>query len=169
MIVTIEPGKRPDGNVGVDRGRPEKGFRMVGTGGDASASDETVGQPGALTDPGTVPDDGTRERGAGADRGAAEDAVGGFEPGGLREGEDPRGAVERSAAGGKGSAARERFERRAEEIARAAEVGVRAMMANEAKLFPPLVEQGLPEVADEGRLAGGDALSSRGESTQTPV
>ncbi len=50
-----------------------------------------------------------------------------------------------------GSSARERFERRAEEIARAAEVGVRAMMEDEARLFPlPFVDERLPPV-DEKR------------------
>jgi hypothetical protein len=170
MIVTIDPGKRPGGDLGVDRGRPEKGFRIVGSGGDAAAGEEAVGETSARADHGSVPDDGPRERGIRPDPAAAEDAVGGHEPVRSVEGEDARCAIEGPAPGGKGSAARERFERRAEEIARAAEVGVRAMMADEAKLFTPLVEQRLPEVPNEGGLSGGDAAQEpRGKDADAGI
>ncbi len=91
--------------------------------------------------------------------------------GGRRpSGEDAPADVEIAAAFREGPSARERFERRAEEIARAAEVGVRAMMEDEAQLLAPLVEERLPQVGDEGGLAGRNAgQEPRGEGADAGV
>ena len=70
--------------------------------------------------------------------------------------------IEVPASPRKGSTALERFERRAQEIARAAEIGERALVQDEAEFFPPLVEQRLPEVRDQRRLAGRDAREQPG-------
>ena len=73
---------------------------------------------------------------------------------------EPR--IEAAASGRERSAARERFERRAEEIARAAEVGVRTMMQDEAELFPPFVEERLPEVREPERSRRGEFARAAG-------
>ena len=67
MIVSIEPRQRPDGDVGVEGGGPEKGFRIVGAVGNPPARDEAVGQPSARPDHDVVPDGASVERGSGPD------------------------------------------------------------------------------------------------------
>src|SRR5262249_32707623 len=57
-----------------------------------------------------------------------------------------------------GPSASERFERRAEEIARAAEVGEETLVLDEPDLLAAAVEQELPQVGDERRLAGPDSI-----------
>src|SRR4030095_560519 len=87
--------------------------------------------------------------------------------------EDTDAFVEAPAFPGKRSAAIERFERRAEEIARAAEVGVRAMMEDEAELFGGSVsafEERLPEVRHQRGFPGGNPREhARGESADARV
>ena len=50
MIVPIEPGQGPGGDLSAD-GRPEKGFRIVGPRGHVPPGDEAVGQPRPGADP----------------------------------------------------------------------------------------------------------------------
>jgi hypothetical protein len=157
MIVTIEPGKGPDGNLEIGTGSPEKGFRIVSTRGNPTTGDQTVGEARVLPDRDAVPDGGSLQGSATADSGISQDAVRGFEPAGLHATENARPRVEGASSGRERSPSRERFERRAEEIARAAEIGVRTMMKDEADLLPPVVEDRLPEVPDQRRLPGGDA------------
>jgi hypothetical protein len=156
VIISIETGERIGGDVaGV--GGEEKGFRIVSAGGDAPTRHETVGETGAVPDLDPGPDDAAPQGSTPSDPSAPQDAVGRLEPGRRFSGEDTQPLIELAGSGGKRSAARERFERRAEEIARAAEIGVRAMMEDEAKLFPPLVEERLPQICDERGLARGNA------------
>ncbi|HEY7575821.1 MAG TPA: hypothetical protein VIB08_11690 [Thermoanaerobaculia bacterium] len=169
MIIGIEPGKRVRGDVAAAGGE-EKGFRIVGTRRDPPARDEAVGESGVLPDRDLVPDGASSQGRTPADPRTPQDAVDRLEPGRRFSGEDTQPLIELPATRRKRSGERERFERRAEEIARAAEIGVRAMMEEEAKLFPPLVEDRLPEIAQESRLAGGDARQeTRGQDTDAGI
>jgi hypothetical protein len=176
MIVRIEPGQRVDGGVSVGAGGPEKGFLVVRAVGDAAARHEAVGKAGPAANPHAVPEGRTEDRGAGQDLREADHAVRSLEAAGKLAGENPPPFVEEAAATRKGPSASERFERRAEKIARAAEIGVRAMMQDEAKLFPipmsiplpPLVEQRLPEVGDQSRLSRGDPGEQAGREDAHP-
>jgi hypothetical protein len=172
MTIRIEPGQRVGRHVSVGVCGPEKGFLMVRAVGDATPRQNAVGQTGAASDPHPVPKGRPEDRGARQDLRAADHAVGGFEAGDRLLAKNAPPVVEDTAAARKGPTASERFERRAQEIARAAEVGVRAMMEDEAKLFPsplpPLVEQRLPEVGDERRLAGRDSGEKPGREDAHP-
>ena len=161
VIIPIEPGQRVDGDVPAGES-PEKGFLVVGAGRNASASRDAVRQARARAHLDAVSKSGPQDPRPGSDSDAAEHAVGGFVAGRRLSEEDTLPAIEVPASLGKGSSALERFERRAQEIARAAEIGVRALMQDEANFFPPLVEQRLPEVRDESRLPGRDAREQPG-------
>jgi hypothetical protein len=161
MIIPIEPGEREDGDVAAGDS-PEKGFLVLGTSRYAAASRDAVRQARLRAHLDAVPDRGAQDPGPGADVNAAEHARGGVEAGRRLSEEDTLPVIEVPASLRKGSSALERFERRAQEIARAAEIGVRALMQDEAKFFPPAVEQRLPEVCDQGRLAGRDAAEQPG-------
>ena len=91
-------------------------------------------------------------------------------PDGGPSGDHAPAAVERAGPGGEGPSALERFERRAEKIARAAEVGVIAGVQHETDLLAALVEKRLPEVGDERGLSGGNpAEQARGENAHARV
>lgn len=161
MIIPIEPGQRMDGDVAASDS-PEKGFLVVGAGRNTAASRDAVRQARARAHFDAVPEGGPLDPRPGSDPDAAEHAVGSVEAGRRLSGEDTLPVIEVPASLRKGSSALERFERRAQEIARAAEIGVRALMQDEAQFFPPSVEQRLPEVGDQGRLAGRDARQQPG-------
>ena len=161
MIIPIEPGEREDGDVAAGDS-PEKGFLVLGPGRYAAASRDAVRQARLRAHLDAVPDRGAQDPGPGADVNAAEHARGGVEAGRRLSEEDTLPVIEVPPSLRKGSSALERFERRAQEIARAAEIGVRALMQDEAQFFPPPVEQRLPEVRDQGRLAGRDAAEQPG-------
>ena len=167
MIISIEPGKREGSDVGAGDS-PEKGFLVVGTGRYAAASRDAVHQARARAHLDAVPEGGSQDPSPGAHPDAAEDARGGLEAGRRLSEEDTLPVIEVPASLRKGASALERFERRAQEIARAAEIGVRALMQDEAKFFPPRVEQRLPEVRDEGRLSGRDAGEQTGSEHANP-
>jgi len=170
MIVRIEPGQRMREDDSALVVGPEKGFLIVGAGGNVAASRDAVRQARARAKRNSVPHGRATDVGAGADVGEAQDALRDVESSGLLAGEDAPAVVENSAPPGEGSPARERFERRAEEIARAAEIGVRALMEDEAKLLAPLVQDRLPEVGDERRFPGRDASQQpRREDTDPRV
>ena len=93
----------------------------------------------------------------GLDPSATEHARGSLEAGSRLSREDTQPAIELPAALRKRASAIERFERRVEEIARAAEIGKRLLMEEEPDLLAPLVEERLPQVRHERRFPGGDA------------
>jgi len=161
MIVPIEPGQGPRDNVPAG-GRPEKGFRMIGSRMDAAARQHAIAQPCICTDRDPVEQDGPPDRSPGFHARAAQDTVGCLEPPRRLSDEDTQPIVEIPASFRKGSGARERFERRAEEIARAAEVGERLLMEDESDLLPPPLEQGPPQMFHEPRLPGRDAREEPG-------
>jgi hypothetical protein len=161
MIVPIEPGEGKHADVAAGS-RPEKGFRMIGSRRDEAARDQAVLETGAFADSNTLEDDGSSDRSARADRDAPENAVGRLEAARRLSDEDTQPIIEIPASFRKWSGARERFERRAEEIARAAEIGERLLVEDPADLLPPLVEQGLPEMLHEAGLAGGNSGQERG-------
>ena len=161
MIIPIEPGERMDGDVAA-LDSPEKGFLILGAGRHAAASRDAVRQARTRTHLDAVPKGGPEDPRAGADRDAAENALGGGEAERRFSEEDTLPVIEVPASLRKRSSALERFERRAEEIARAAEIGVRALMQDEAQFFPPLVEQRLPQSGDEGGFSGRDSRQQPG-------
>jgi hypothetical protein len=167
MIIPIEPGEREDGDVAAGDS-PEKGFLVLGPGRYAAASRDAVRQARLRAHLDAVPKGGAQDPGPGADLNAAEHARGGVEAGRRLSEEDTLPVIEVPASLRKGSSALERFERRAQEIARAAEIGVRALMQDETQFFPPPVEQRLPEVRDQGRLAGRDAPEQPGREHADP-
>lgn len=121
-------------------------------------SDDHSIEERALTDPGAVtygyPAEDARLRGEVRDGTAGEEA-GPF--------------VEDSGSGGEGTTARERFERRAEEIARSAEVGERTFVKHVADLLAAR-EHRAPDSADERRFPfGHSGEKPRRENTDTRV
>ncbi len=161
MIIPIEPGQRVDGDVTAGDA-PEKGFLVVGSGRHAAASRDAVRQARVRAHLDAVPKRGPQDPRPGSDPDAAEHALGGVEAGRRLPEEDTLPVIEVPASLRKGSSALERFERRAQEIARAAEIGVRALVQDEAKFFPPGVEQRLPQVGDQGRFPRRDAREQPG-------
>jgi hypothetical protein len=155
MIIPIDPGQGPCPDLAAGS-RPEKGFRIVGSRRDSAPRHEAVDQPCSCADRHAVPDDRSPNRSSGIDPDASQDAVGGFEASRRLSDEDTQPMIEIPAPFRKGSGARERFERRAEEIARAAEIGERLLMEDKADLLPPFVEEGLPEMRHQAGLAGRD-------------
>lgn len=139
--------------------RPEKGFFMFGSRRHAAGRENASVQHGAVSNDRAVPDRGVPDRDVRPDRRAAEDAAvrGKRADAGLSE--DAASVVETSASPRKRSAAIERFERRAEEIVRAAEVSVRTMVEEEAELLrgsASAFEERLPEIRHERGFAGGN-------------
>ena len=158
---TSEPGQGIGANLGGVRGSPEKGFVMLGAGRDAASRDEAVREPRALPDRDTVPQSGAANPGAVPDQDIGDHAFFDIEPAAAeptrrRPGENTPPGVEIPEAGGEGSTASQRFERRAEEIARAAEIRERSLVQQEADLLLAGVEQRLPEVSNERGLARGN-------------
>ena len=161
MIIPIEPGERMRGDVAA-LDSPEKGFLILGAGRHAAASRDAVRQARTRAHLDTVPKGGPEDPRPGANPDAAENALGSGEARRRFSEEDTLPGIEVPAPLRERSSALERFERRAQEIARAAEVGVRAMMQDEAQFFPPLVEQRVPQVCDQGGIPGRDAREQAG-------
>ncbi|MFY9551166.1 MAG: hypothetical protein WAU32_08455 [Thermoanaerobaculia bacterium] len=156
--MTVDDPERMRGGLGRRVVSPEKGFLIVSARRDPAPPEDAILENGSRADRHAVPERRSQDRGAGPDPGPSDDARRRVEAPGRLSGEDMQPVIEIPAALRERSAAVERFERRAQEIARAAEIGVRAMVEDEAKLFPPLVQERLPEVGDEGRFAGRNPL-----------
>ena len=156
MIIPIEPEQRIDGDGSSDLGRPEKGFLVVGAVRHPSPSRDAIRQARARAHRDSAPDRAALDPRARADARVSEHAVGDVEPRGGAAVEDAPASVESTGAAGERPSASERFERRAEKIARAAEVGMITGVRDEADLLPALLEERLPEVGDERRLARGN-------------
>jgi hypothetical protein len=156
MIIPVEAGERPGGDL-TTRVCPEKGFLIVGAGRDTASRHEALGQPRARPDHDAVPHSGPVNRGAGLDPSAAEHASGSLEAGRRLSEEDTQPVIEVPAFLRERSSAIERFERRAEEIARAAEIGKRLLMEEEPDFLAPFVDERLPQVGHERSLPRGDA------------
>src|SRR5262249_31923989 len=132
--------RRGRGAVGA---RKEEGVFEGTAGDDASAGDQAAREPGARLDRGPREDDAPVEPRARAVESAAEDARPGLEAVWRLDREDAGRLVEGAGAPRKGPTALERFERRAEEIARAAEVGEGARVPDETDL-EAVLEHRLP-------------------------
>lgn len=135
---------------------------------DDAAGDETVFEKDTRFDPGSTPDDGVPESCPCSQCRIADHAGVEVHPRGgelaRTEGKNPGALVEDPRSGRKRSAARERFERRAEEIAGLAEVREGAVVLEPADFLPPF-EDALPQV-DERALARRDVgKEPRGEHT----
>ena len=132
---------------------PEQGVRVVSSRLDAPSGDEASLNRRALADLGSHENRALYDLRSGVDGRQAQDARACGEVRDRNLGEDARLLVEDSGSGGEGTTAQERFERRAEEIARAAEVGEGTLVKDPADFLPPF-EEGLPHVIDERSLAG---------------
>jgi len=130
---------------------------MKGSGGNRAAGRDTAldPRPGADIDP--VENRALEHARARAEASPSENGALGHDVGGTIESEDPRVGVESAASFGEGKTARERFERRAEKIARAAEVGEAPRVPHPGDRSAP-AEQRLPEVGDERRLSARNAV-----------
>jgi hypothetical protein len=148
-----EPGQGKGANLVGIGGSPEKGFVMLGTGRNAASRDEAVGETRALSDRDAVPQGRAADGGADADLGMADDAVADIESARPLSGEDTELWVEIPASDREGPSPRERFERRAEEIARTAEIRERSLVHEEADRLLTGIEQRLPQVSNERGLA----------------
>ena len=151
---------KPGQGIGADlvgSGRsPEKGFVMLGAGRDPASRDEAVRETRALPDRDTVPHSRAADHGAAPDPGMPDHAFSDVEIAGPAPGEDAELWVEIPAAGREGPSASDRFERRAQEIARAAEIRERALVQEKADRLLAGVEERLPQVSNEGGLARGN-------------
>lgn len=167
MRIVVEPGKRKRSDLAEGVGGPEKGFLIVSAGRNASASRQAVLEARARVHGDAAPDDGAAEDDAGPDRGSVGDKA-------VRRvdvSEAPEATacgIEVAGPGGEGPSPSERFERRAEEIARAAEVRERPIVKDEADLLGSAVEQGLPQVGDERGLARGNPVDKAGRQDADP-
>lgn len=169
MEAVKRSGKRVLGGEAVFPG-PEKDAVVPGAGEDSSAGREASMDPSAGADFDAVPDGAVHDTRASADLRPAEDAAGDIEvPNGL-EREDPPAGVESPSAFRKRSAAVQRFERRAEEIARAAQVLEGAAVEEPADLVVRLFQEKRPEIGDERRRpAGNPAEKLRGQDADARV
>jgi len=150
--------------------RPQKSADMAGAGEDPSAGGQAAVNLRGGSDLDTVPDDAVGEAGAFADLGQTDHASGGFETVEIIAREHEPSRIEVSTACGKRSAAVERFERRAEEIARAAEIIEWTPMEEPADLLALLREKRCPEVGDESGFSGGNACEeARGHGADACV
>lgn len=154
---TSEPGQGVGADLVDAGGSPEKGFVILGAGRNAASRDEAVRETRVLPDPDIVEQSRAADPSSVPDRGIANDAFGDLDTEGQLPGEDTELWVEIPAAGREESSASERFERRAEEIARAAEIRERSLVQKEADRLLAGVEQRLPQVSNEGGLAGGNS------------
>jgi hypothetical protein len=157
MRIPIEPEEREHRNLGTLGRGPEKGFVMLGPVRHAAARHDAVREAGPRADPDAVPQGGAPDLGSGCDGDASEHAFGGGEARRRLSEEDTQPILEIPAVFRKRASAVERFERRAQEIARAAEIGERALMRDEPQLFPPFVEERLPQMRHERSLSGRDS------------
>ena len=134
---------------------PEQRVRVMGARGDASSRDEAALDRSAFADFGAVPDRALYELRPGAHGREAQDARPCEEVRDRNPGENPGRLIEDSGSRGEGPTARERFERRAEEIARAAEVGKGTFVEHEADLLAA-GQHRLPDIGDERGFPFGD-------------
>ena len=135
---------------------PEKDILVPRAGRDTAAGGEASADLRARADFDTLPDDAVGDGRAVSDRVGPDQASPHFEPEGRTKGEDPVRRVEVAAPGRERSAAVESFERRAQEIARSAEIGERPRVQEPADFVQVLPEDGLPLVSDESALARRD-------------
>ena len=171
MSDSHEPGQRIDADLADVGGGPEKGFVMLGAGGNAASSDEAVRETRALADRDAVPDG--RAGGSLAPRpiaARAEHAVATRRTRRAPPGEDPPLSVEDAAAAREGSSASERFERRARGN-RAGGRDPRTVPRAAGSRSSPRPRRGAAARGGErGRSRPREcAASSRGDRTQTPV
>lgn len=162
MIIPIEPDERKGRDDSSDIGRPEKGFLVVGTVPHPSPSRDAIRQARARSHRDFVPNGTALESGAGADGGVSEHAVDGVESGPEPSRENAPAGVDRPGLGGEGPTPLERFERRAEKIARSAEVGVAVGVEDETDLVAALGQERLPEIGDERRLTRRNPIEEAG-------
>jgi len=170
MIIPIEPREPKGGDGSSAVAGPEKGFLVVGGVRHPSPSRDAVLQARARTHRDPVPHGAALEAGARVDTGVSEYAVESVAPRRGSKGESAPALVERAGSSRERSSPLERFERRAQKIARAAEVGVIAGVEHVADLLPALGEEGLPQVGDERGLARGNPPEqTRGEDADARV
>jgi hypothetical protein len=135
---------------------PEQDILVPSAGRDAAADGEASADLHVRADLDALPDDAIGDGRAVSDRGGPDHASPRLEAGGRRKGEDPARRVEIAASGRERSAAVESFERRAEEIARSAEIVERPRVQEPADFVQVLPKDGLPLVGDESALARRD-------------
>ena len=144
--------------------RPEENAVVTSAGEDPSAGREASADHSAGADLDAVPDGAVRDARSGADPRPAEDAAGDLEVSEALVGQDPPAGVETSSSFRKRSAAVQSFERRAEEIARAAQILEGAVVQEPADLVVRLLQEKRPEIGDERRRPG---AGSGGEASGT--
>ena len=155
------------GKWGRDRGRaregPEERVVVARAGRNGAAGEKASLERSARTDLGALPDDGAPEACPCSQCRIADHAPDRVGSGLIMRTieENPGSRVERAGPGREWSAARERFERRAEEIAWAAEIGEESFVLDPPDFLPPF-EEALPKVADERGLSGGDLSEQPG-------
>ena len=170
MSIVTGPGIRAggprsaegEGAHGTSVGGPEEGVLETGAGLDTAACGDAAAKRRPGSDDRAAPDGGRFDARALADRGVGDGAPAGVEARYRTGGKNPGVLVEPSGAGRERPTARERFERRAEEIARSAEIGERPLVEEPADFLPPFGEEGLPEIRDERGFARGNAREQAG-------
>jgi hypothetical protein len=138
--------------------RPEEDAVVARPGKNPSAGRETSSDCGAGADLDAVPDGAVRDECSSADLRPAEDTSEYIEVSGGLVRKDPPAGVETPSVFRERSPAVQRFERRAEEIARAAQIIEGAAVEEPADLVVRLAQERRPEIGDEGRLSGRDSV-----------
>ena len=137
--------------------------------GDAACRRETAVQTRVRTHFDAVPDRAARDSGSGSQAGAPDHAVVNIVAGEVGERENAPRPVERPAPGREGPTAAERFERRAQEIARAAEVGERDLGCRRQPIRSPRSSMGCQRCETREASPGGMRSRRRPERIATPV
>lgn len=131
---------------------PEQDVLMAGAGLHPAAGGETAANLSARADLDARPDRAVGDHRALSDRAAADHASPRTEAGPGHGGKDASLLVESAAASRERSAAVENFERRAQEIARSAEVRKRPRVPEPPDSVEVLPDEGLPQVGHESPL-----------------
>src|SRR5262249_45074348 len=155
--VSVDAGLERDRLEGPVGAGPEQRIGVSGAGPDASRGDQAWIDRRAFADLDAVPNRTLGDLRSGSDTDPTEDAR--FR-GELRDrdaGEDPSLFLEDAGLREEGTTPRERFERRAEEISRAAEIGEGAFVKHVADLLAAR-EHRLPEVPEERSFPFGNHL-----------
>jgi hypothetical protein len=136
--------------------RPEEGVFEPGVRRNLSSRHEASPDPRAGSDLDAIPDRAVGDACSRSRRHPAEHASGGLEAAGSLERQETPRRIELPAGLRERSATVERFERRAEEIARAAQIGEWPPVQEPSDLLASAREKRTPEVGDERGFSGRD-------------
>ncbi len=158
-----------EGTRRLSRSAPEESVVEFRAGIDPTAGEQTAGDSRTLAQDRAVPDRAAQDADPSSELATADHRMGDRGAAEWDGRENPKTGIKGAGAVGKGATPNERFERRAEEIARSAEVGERPGM-REPSDFLAVREERIPQIVDQRALSRTDPREKpRGEDTDTGV